>query len=341
MATATETPVQVTPERIMQMAWGYVPPLVLEAAIRHRVFDVLDAGAKTIQETAAATGASVRGLTAIMNALVGLNFLSKDAQARYALTPESSAFLVSTKPSFQGGLIRHCSEHLIPRWLHINEVVATGNPVTAVNQEQSGGAFFHDFVLDIFPMSYPAAEFLAAHINYGSDGAPVRVLDLAAGSGVWGIAQAQASPRVRVTAVDWPEVIPITQKTAGRFGFADRFSFVEGDLHDADFGSGYALATLGHILHSEGEALSKKLLAKTFQALAPGGIIAIQEFLVNRDRSGPVNGLFFAVNMLVNTQNGNTWSVEEISEWLHDAGFTDPRTIPSPGPSPLILATKP
>lgn len=341
MATATETPVQVTPERIMQMAWGYVPPLVLEAAIRHRVFDVLDGSPKTVAETAAATGASVRGLTAIMNALVGLNFLGKDAYARYALTPESSAFLVSTKPGFQGGLIRHCSEHLIPRWLHLNDVVATGNPVSAVNEEQSGGNFFHDFVLDIFPMSYPAAQFLAAHMSYGAAGSPVRVLDLAAGSGVWGIAQAQSSPRVHVTAVDWPEVIPVTKKTSARFGLADRFSFVEGDLHHADFGSGYALATLGHILHSEGEALGKKLLAKTFRALAPGGTIAIAEFLVNKERTGPVTGLFFAVNMLVNTQNGNTWSVEEISEWLREAGFTDPRTIPSPGHSPLILATRP
>lgn len=341
MATATETPVQVTPERIMQMAWGYVPPLVLEAAIRHRVFDVLDNGPKTVAETAAATSASVRGLTAIMNALVGLSFLSKDAYARYALTPESSAFLVSSKPGFQGGLIRHCSEHLIPRWLHLNDVVATGNPVSAVNEEQSGGNFFHDFVLDIFPMSYPAAQFLAAHMSYGAAGSPVRVLDLAAGSGVWGIAQAQSSPRVHVTAVDWPEVIPVTKKTSARFGLADRFSFVEGDLHDADFGSGYALATLGHILHSEGEALGKKLLAKTFRALAPGGVIAIAEFLVNKERTGPVTGLFFAVNMLVNTQNGNTWSVEEISEWLREAGFTDPRTIPSPGHSPLILATRP
>ena len=341
MSAATETPVQVTPERIMQMAWGYVPPLVLEAAIRHGVFDVLDAGAKTVAETAKATGASERGLTAIMNALVGLEFLAKDSHGRYSLTPESSAFLVSTKPGFQGGLIRHCSEHLIPRWLHLNDVVATGKPVTAVNQEKSGAEFFHDFVLDIFPMSYPAAQFLASERNFGDGGEPVRVLDLAAGSGVWGIALAQSSPRVRVTAVDWPEVIPVTKKTTQRFGLAERFTFVEGDLHDADFGSGHQLATLGHILHSEGEALSRKLLKKTFRALASGGTIAIAEFLVNQQRTGPVAGLFFAVNMLVNTQHGDTWSVQEIGEWLEEAGFVDVRTIPSPGHSPLILATRP
>ena len=331
---------QPTPERILQMAWGYVPPLVLEAAIRHRVFDVLEAGAKTVAETAKATGASERGLTAIMNVLVGLEFLAKDGEGRYRLTPESAAFLVSTKPGFQGGLIRHCSEHLIPRWLHLNEVVATGDPVSAVNEEKSGGEFFHEFVLDIFPMSYGAAQYLAREMNFGASGEPVRVLDLAAGSGVWGIAQAQSSPRVRVTAVDWPEVIPVTKKTAERFGLGDRFSYVEGDLHDADFGSGYALATLGHILHSEGETRSRELLKKTFRALASGGTIAVQEFLVNKDRTGPLNGLFFAVNMLVNTQSGNTWSVEEIGEWLREAGFKDVRTIASPGPSPLILATK-
>lgn len=338
---ATATPAQVTPERIMQMAWGYVPPLVLEAAIRHRVFDVLDSGPKDIWEIQKATGASARGLTAIMDALVGLSFLAKDEQNRFSLTPESSAFLVSTKPSFQGGLIKHCSEHLIPRWLHINEVVATGKPVSAVNEEKSGGEFFHNFVLDIFPMSYPSAQALAAHMNYGADGAPVRVLDLAAGSGVWGIAQAQSSPRVRVTAVDWPEVIDVTKKTVAKFALSDRFSFVVGDLHDADFGSGYNIATLGHILHSEGEGRSRELLAKTCRSLAGGGTIAIQEFLVNKERTGPLNGLFFAVNMLINTTEGNTWSFEEIGAWLEEAGFTNPRLLESPGPSPLILATKP
>jgi ubiquinone/menaquinone biosynthesis C-methylase UbiE len=170
---------------------------------------------------------------------------------------------------------------------------------------------------------------------------PIRVLDLAAGSGVWGIALAQSSDQVHVTAVDWPGVIPVTQKTVARFGLSDRFSFIQGDLQQADFGSGHNLATLGHILHSEGEERSRALLAKTFEALASGGTIAIAEFLVNADRTGPVNGLFFAVNMLVNTDTGNTYSFEEISSWLTETGFINSRTLESPGPSPLILATRP
>jgi precorrin-6B methylase 2 len=329
----------VTPERIMQLAWGYVPPLLLEAAIRHRIFDLLDGGPKTVSQLQKETGASQRGLTAVMNALVGLDFLAKDKQGAYSLTPESSTFLVSTKPSFQGGFIRHGSEQLIPKWLHLNDIVATGHPVAAVNQEGPGGDFFQKFVNDIFPMSYPAARVLSQHLTAG--GAAARVLDLAAGSGVWGIAMAQGSEAVRVTAVDWPDVIPITRKTVDRFGLTSRFSFVEGDLLEADFGTGHTVATLGHILHSEGGERSRALLKKVFHALAPGGTIVIAEFLVNADRTGPVNGLFFAVNMLVNTDNGDTYSFEEISHWLSDAGFTNARTLDAPGPSPLILATKP
>jgi ubiquinone/menaquinone biosynthesis C-methylase UbiE len=338
MTTSSTTP--VTPERILQFAWGYVPPLVLEAAIHHRVFDILDSGAKTIAELHQQTGASERGLEAIANALVGLNFLEKDEHARYSLTPESSAFLVSTKPAFQGGMIRHGSQHLIPRWLNLNEIVLTGLPTQAVNQQADGSTFFQDFVNDILPLSYPSAQALAQYLDCDAEGRRVRVLDLAAGSGVWGIALAQSSDAVRVTAVDWPDVIPVTQKTVVRFGLANSFSFVEGDLLEADFGSGHDVATLGHILHSEGEKRSRALLAKTFQSLSSGGTIAVAEFLVNPERTGPLNGLFFAVNMLVNTEAGNTYSFEEISAWLAEAGFINMRKLEAPGPSPLILATR-
>jgi ubiquinone/menaquinone biosynthesis C-methylase UbiE len=331
----------VTPERIYQFAFGYAPPLVLEAAIRHRVFDVLDSGPKSLNEIHGATGASERGLSAILNALVGLAFLAKDPQGIYSLTPESAAFLVSTKPEFQGGLIRHSSEHLVPRWLHLNEVVATGKPVAAVNQQGPGSEFFSEFVNDIFPMSFHVAQALAAHLELKSAVGPVSVLDLAAGSGVWGIALAQSCDHVHVTAVDWHGVIPVTCATVARFGLTQQFSFVEGDLLQADFGKGHNVATLGHILHSEGVERSKALLARTFEALAPGGTIAVAEFLVNAERTGPLNGLFFAVNMLVNTDCGDTFSFEEIAEWLREAGFTDASTLDTHGPSPLILATKP
>lgn len=337
MSTA---PVPVTPERLMQFAWGYAPTLAIEAAIHHGVFDVLDNGPQTLAETAAATGASERGLRGIMNVLVGLNFLARKGE-KYTLTPESEAFLVSTKPSFQGGLFKHTSQQLLPKWLGLNDVVATGKPVRSVNAEGDGTAFFQSFVHDIFPLSYPAAQTLAAHLALGKREGTVRVLDLAAGSGVWSIALAQSAPNVEATAFDWEGVLPATRAMVERFRLTSRYSFLPGDLNVAPFGSGYDVATLGHILHSEGATNSHALLKKTFGALKPGGTIAIAEFLVNSERTGPPGPLIFAVNMLVNTENGDTFSFEELSEWLQAAGFVDARTLDAPGPSPLVLATKP
>ncbi|HZR16941.1 MAG TPA: class I SAM-dependent methyltransferase [Verrucomicrobiae bacterium] len=330
----------VTPERIMQFAWGYAPPLILQAALQYRVFDLLDESPKTVDELVQTTGASKRGLTAILNALVGLEFLSR-SNDRFALTPESAAFLVSTKPGFHGGFFQHTLSQILPRWQQLPEVVRTGKPVQAVNEEQQGAAFFASFVEALFPMGYPAACALGEHLHLKGRPGPVKVLDIAAGSGVWGIALAQQSPEVRIWAVDWPQVLETTKRVAARHGVGDRLTPIPGDLIEVDFGKGYHIAILGHILHSEGERRSRELLRKTFAALAPGATIAIAEFVPNDDRTGPPNALMFAVNMLVNTEQGDTFTFAEMNDWLRNIGFTDVRRLDTPGPSPLILATKP
>jgi hypothetical protein len=233
-----------TPEKIMQFAWGYAPPLILEAAIRNRVFDALDDGPKTVAETSAKTGASERGLFAIMNALVGLEFLARDDAGRYSLTPESATYLVSSKPAYFGGFLAHVSEQLIPDWLNLTATVQTGKPVVPVNRHSEGSAFFEQFVAGLFAMNYGSAVAAAEALGVASATGPVKVLDLAAGSGVFGIGIAQRSPHVTVTAVDWPNVLEITRKTAVQCGVANRFSYVAGDLDSADFGKGHNVATL-------------------------------------------------------------------------------------------------
>ena len=331
----------VTPDRLMQFAFGYAPTLIIETAIRHHVFDLLDTGARTIEQLSQATGTSLRGLRGLLNALVALEFLAKDTEQAYTLTPESAAFLVSTKPSFQGGLFKHTSGQLLPKWLELTEVVRTGKPATTINQEAAGTDFFQQFVNDIFPLSYPAAQVLAEVLDVAHAEQLLNVLDLAAGSGVWGLTIAQQSPQVHVTALDWAGVIPVAKKNAERLGLTDRVKYLEGDLLTTAFGTGYHLAILGHIIHSEGEVRSRQLLHKVFEALATGGTIAIAEWLVNEDRTGPINATIFAVNMLVNSEEGDTYSFAEISSWLTEVGFINSRTVEAPGPSPLILATKP
>jgi ubiquinone/menaquinone biosynthesis C-methylase UbiE len=136
-------------------------------------------------------------------------------------------------------------------------------------------------------------------------------------------------------------MIPTTKRITNKFGVHDRLDFIEGDLSEANFETGYDLATLGHILHSEGEQRGRRLLKKVFRALRSGGTIAVAEWLVNDHRTKPLHSLMFAVQMLVNTEKGNTFSFNEIKAWLEDAGFKKVRKLQAPGPSPLILATKP
>jgi 2-polyprenyl-3-methyl-5-hydroxy-6-metoxy-1,4-benzoquinol methylase len=201
--------------------------------------------------------------------------------------------------------------------------------------------FFAQFVEALFPMSFRAACLAGETLGIPKATAPVSVLDIGAGSGVWGIALARQSPLVRVRAVDWPRVLEVTKAVASRHGVGDRITMVAGDLLEADFGSGHQVATIGHILPSEGRERSRQLLRKTFMALAPGGTVVISEFMPNEDRSGPPSALIFAVNMLVHTENGDTYSFAEISDWLLEAGFRNRRLLDAPAPSPLVLATRP
>jgi len=303
----TTTHSKLAPERLMQLSWGYAPPLIIEAAVKHRLFDLLSASSKTAPQLARQAGASLRGVTAISNALVGLGLLARDRD-RYALTPESATFLVSQKPAYHGAFFQHISTQLIPKWLALDKTVRTGKPVAPVNSERKGAVFFAKFVEAIFPLSYSAAKALGEHLGIPKARKPISVLDLAAGSGVWGIALAEQSPQVHVSAVDWPSVLAVTEKIARRHGVGNRLITIPGDLLKVRFGKNHQVATLGHILHSEGRTRSRKLLKKTFDALAPGGTIAIMEFLVDHERNAPLVSLLFAVNMLVNTKEGDTFS---------------------------------
>jgi 3-hydroxy-5-methyl-1-naphthoate 3-O-methyltransferase len=329
-----------TPDRLMQLAWSFAPALIIEAAVQQGVFERLNQGPRSAAELATETGASVRGVTAILNVLVGLELLGRDGN-RYVLTAESAAFLVPSRAGYHGMFFEHISDQLLPRWLQLNEIVRTGRPTSHVNQEEEGAQFFAALVEALFPISFSAATALGEHLGISATAAPMSVLDIGAGSGVWGIALAQQSPLVRIHAVDWPRVLDVTKKVVAQHGLSDRLTAAPGEFFEADFGSGHQIATLGHILHSEGRDRSLRLLKKVWSALAPGGTIAIQEFVPNEERTGPLHTLIFAVNMLVNTDEGDTFTFAEMSAWLKKAGYVNPRLLDVPSVSPLILADKP
>jgi len=338
--SASSTPT-VRPDRILEMVWGYAPPLILATAVHNKVFDSLDASPKTIEELAQSTGNSVRGLRAILNALVGLQFLAKNSDGRYAVTPESAAFLVSSKPGFLGKFVEFSGLKMMATWLPLPEIVRTGRPSTSVSQQDNADTYFQELVEPIFAMSYPATQAAGQALGLANAQGPLKILDVGTGSGVWGIGLAQQSAQISVTAVDLPGVLEVTRRMAGRFKLTDRFEYLPGDFHTIDFGTGYNLVTFGHILHMESVDQNRQLLKKAAGALVPKGTVVISEFLVNQDRSGPVMPLIFAVNMLAHTEQGDTFSFEEISAWLGEAGLVNMRRVDPGGPVGLVLADKP
>jgi ubiquinone/menaquinone biosynthesis C-methylase UbiE len=338
--TQTTPSTSVTSKRLLEFGFGFAPGLIIDAAVKFYIFDALDHGPKTLKEIHYATGASKRGLSAVLNALVALELLEKDSAEFYSLTPESAAFLVRSQPNYQGGLFNLYSSRIIPDWFQLSEVLGTGRSVAPPNPAQEV-AFFRQLVEELFGFNYAAAQALADILEISKASETISVLDIAAGSGVWGIALAQRSSMVRVQAVDFPDILPVTRKFAERHGVEAQFTYTEGDVATANFGSGHHIATLGHILHSEGVADSRALIRKTYSALAPGATIVIADFLPNAERTAPVFPLIFAVNMLIHTPDGNTFSFEEIRSWLEESGFVAVRLVNVPAVSPLILATKP
>ncbi len=330
----------LSPQQLRQTAFGFAPVIMLDAAVRLGVFDALLAGPLVSDEVAQCCRTSTRGTRPLLDALAALGFLNKE-NGRYSLTPESATFLVTTSPAFLGAFVHHYVHNLLPAWQQLETVVRTGKPAKNLDSEHQGAAFFRDFVPALFAMSQAAARVLAETILRERGSGPIRVLDVGAGSAVFGIAFAAGNPNATVTAADWKDVLDVAREITSRANVMDRFSFAEGDMFESGFGSNFDVATLGNVLHMEGPERCQTLLRKVYCSLAPGGTIAIIEYVPDDDRTGEPVHLIFAVNMLVNTAKGDTYTFREITQWLLEAGFQNVRRVDTPSPSPAILADKP
>ncbi|MGH9784729.1 MAG: methyltransferase family protein, partial [Terriglobia bacterium] len=297
----------LNPEILHQMAFSFIPARILTTALQLGVFSHLASGKKTAEEIAQAAAASERGMRMLLDALAACQLLIKQ-DARYELTPLAARFLVREKPDYLGLLMEQ--DDLWESWGHLTDVIRTGQPLHRVEAQELAEQFFPILVQTLHVLHRDRARSMAEALGIGSalqKMTGLRAMDVACGSGVWGIAVAEADPEARITAQDFPAMLAVTRNYLKRHGVERQFDFLPGDLKTADFGrEQYDLALLGNILHSEGEESSRGLLRRLHAAIRPGGRVVIIEFLPNDARTGPPFPVFFALNMLLNTERGNT-----------------------------------
>ena len=328
----------ITPMKVMGDLWAARVSMTLAAAIDLDVFTIIAGGKRTAVDIAKAAQASQRHMQRLLEALVGVGYLTKKGSL-FGLTPAASTFLVRGKPTFMGTFAEE-TVLTLPSWARLAEVVRTGKSVAAVDTAE-GREFFPKLVKAIFPLTYGGARGLVASLSPAKLMKIERVLDIGAGSGAWSLPFAQANPKLRVTAQDYPEVLPTTRQFAQQFGVARQYDYIEGDFRQTDFGQKlYDIVLLGQVIHSEGEKWGKALIAKSYRALKPGGTLVIAEMIPNDSRTGPVFPLLFGLNMIVNTTEGDVYTMAEYKQWLKQAGFKSVKTVQVDAPSPLILASR-
>ena len=324
-------------DRLREIAAGYQPVGALAAAVEVGLLGRLARGPAAPSALARACRASPRGVRMLSGALVGLGFLGRRRE-RYFVRSPWRRLLDPGRRGFAGALFLS-ARRTMRAFTELPEAIRRGRPVHELDEPREGARFFRRLVPALHLFNRRSAERAAKVLRLAGLRRPFRVLDVAAGSGVWGVAAARASRHVRVDALDLPGVLPPTRRFAREAGVAPRFRFLPGDLRRADFGrSRYDLVILGHICHSEGPVRTRRLFRAVSRALVPGGRLLIAEFLADDGRRGPPQSLLFALVMLVHTKEGDVYTVGEIRRWLREAGFGSPRVLPDPPRSPLLLA---
>lgn len=326
------------PDQLMQLGMSFMASRVLAAGVRLRVFAHLAAGPAGAGEVARTAGASERGMAMLLDALTALELLSKDG-GRYRLTPAAEQYLVPDRPDYMGAILE--DDTLWQAWTRLDEAVRTGRPTRGVDNQAQAEKFFPVLIRSLHVLNREPARRAAQALGTGSSRRGLRVLDVACGSGVWGIAVAEADLDAALTLQDFPGVLEHTREYVRRHGLTGRCDYLPGDLKKVDFGvERFDVALLGNIVHSEGEASSRDLFRRLHRALRPGGRLAVIELLPDEQRSGPPRPLLFALNMLVHTEAGGTYTLGEYTRWLTEAGFTKVETADIVSHSPMVVGVK-
>jgi len=321
---------QPSPALFFETMNAYQRTQALKGAIELDLFTAIAEGATTAAALAIRCGASERGVRILCDYLVIIGFLTKDQDA-YGLTPDSSAFLNRHSPAYLASAATFLGSPVLTEGF--NDVAAIVRKGGTVTSEQGTIAPEHpvwvDFARAMAPLMGMPADLLARLIE-ADKADELKVLDIAAGHGMFGIAIAKQNPNAQVVAVDWPGVLAVAEENANAAGVADRYRTIAGSAFDVDYGSDYDVVLLTNFLHHFDPPTCEQLLKKIHAALAPGGRAVTFEFVPNEDRVSPPLAASFSMMMLGTTPTGDAYTFSEFERMFRNAGFSSSELHPLP-----------
>ena len=331
---------QPSPELFFSTVNAYQRTAVIKAAVELEVFTAIAEGSTTTATIAARCQASERGIRILCDNLVINGFLTKQA-GQYGLTPDSALFLDRKSQAYLGGAIEFLLDPMLTAGMSdITGAVRKGGTTASEEGTVSPeNPVWVKFARAMMPMMFPAAMAMAQLVKV-APGQKVRVLDIAAGHGIFGIAFAQAYPNVEITALDWAPVLQVAKENAEKFGVADRHRLLPGSAFDVEFGNDYDLILLTNFLHHFDVATIETLLKKVYDALAEGGRALTLEFVPDDDRVTPTMMASFALMMLGSTAAGDAYTFAEYEQMFAKAGFSKNEMHELPPTQRLIVSYK-
>lgn len=320
---------------VRQIASGFQQSRILLTAFELDLFTIIDNRSLTSAQIAEKAGTHHRATDRILNALVAFELLEKTGEL-FSNTNEAKQLLVKDSPYYLAGLSH--SVHLWDTWSSLTKVVQDGTTAHEEHINNRSPEWLQAFISAMHDRGKLQAPQIVSVLQLDK---VERILDIGGGSGVFSMAFLEAAAEnAHAVILDLPNVVPISQQFIDKEGYTEKFSTIAADYHTAELGSGYDLIFLSAIVHINSYSTNKQLIKRCAAALNPGGQIVIQDWIMNNDRTLPHQGAVFAINMLVGTADGDTYTAAEIMEWFKAAGITQHQFIETPFSVALAIGYK-
>jgi 2-polyprenyl-3-methyl-5-hydroxy-6-metoxy-1,4-benzoquinol methylase len=339
MATPTAAN-RPSPEHIFNALNAYHQSAALKTGIDLDIFTAIGEGANTSASLSAKIGAAERGVRILCDYLTIHGFLTKEA-SRYGLSQESAIFLDRRSPACLAPMASFLDNELNKRnFAALTQAVRKGGTAGVHGDNtQSNDELWINFARSMAPLTKPSAEFIA-RLTGASEGKPCKVLDIAAGHGMYGITLAKHNPQAQIVALDWPNVLEVARENASKLGVAERFSTRPGSAFETDLGTDYDLVLLTNIFHHFDMPTCEKLMRRVHAALKPSGKAITLEFVPNEDRVTPPTAAAFSLIMLAGTDAGDAYTFSEYEKMFSNTGFGKTALHPVPEMPQQVLVTE-